>query len=140
MPDMQRLANEINLDPAGIGYAAMTPQQVLAALQANTRSVSVPLIEVRKIKKAIVYADWIAITQAQRDYVMMQITSETVVDNEEGNVRTGFATIFAGRPTLTAPTGGLAALLTRLTNRLEIAEIGQDVRLAEVLSALEGKW
>lgn len=122
---LQVLADELTTDPLTRGYAAMTDQQAADDLNTIYRTwnrINVPLTE---LVEGIVYAEYIALTDAQRQYIDLLIRAE-VTNVNSGNPRTGLLAIFtAGTDTrsnlagMATETISRAAELARLNNLAE---------------------
>ena len=122
---LQVLADELTTDPLTRGYAAMTDQQAADDLNTIYRTwnrINVPLTE---LVEGIVYAEYIALTDAQRQYIDLLIRAE-VTNVNNGNPRTGLlATFTAGTDTRS----NLAAMATETISRA--AELARLNNLAE---------
>lgn len=98
-----------------------------------------PVITIAELNTAIVWSEFIALTQGQRDAYMALISAPSI-DATKTNVRNGFASIFAA-----TSLANLTALAQRLGTRFELlfttaqvsAVFGQVVSPADVAAAME---
>lgn len=104
---------------------------------AGTGTIWRPSISVAELNTAIVWSEFIALTQGQRDAYRALISG--AIDATNANVRAGFAAIFSGQ-SLT----NLSALAQRVPTRFEqlfvVSQVtpvfGQTVSVADVAAAL----
>jgi hypothetical protein len=97
-----------------------------------------PSIAVSELNTAIVWSEFVALTQGQRD-AYFALTNGATIDATNANIRAGFSAIFAGT-SLT----NLTALAKRVPTRFEalfatsqVSQVfGQTVSVADVAAAL----
>ena len=122
---LQVLADELTTDPLTRGYAAMTDQQAADDLNTIYRTwnrINVPLTE---LVEGIVYAEYIALTDAQRQYIDLLIRAE-VTNVNSGNPRTGLlATFTAGTDTRSNLAGMATETISRAVELARINNLGE---------------
>jgi len=118
--DLAVLWNEINTDPAGLGYAGKTNAQIAALLNAATVSVERATVSGYEVFECIVPAEWAALTAQEKSRVQLILAMGTV--NLQGtNTRASLgATFGAGTATRTA----LLALQNQTVARTQYLGIG----------------
>jgi hypothetical protein len=115
MIDHTELKTELDTDPTGLGYNSENAED--AARLNEVRAgiiVSVSSAPVVGVIEAIVPAEWIGLTDAQRAGLGLYATQETINPNAP-NITDAFSSFFAPGPTRTA----LIALQTREGSRAE---------------------
>ena len=126
--DYGRLKAEVANDPLGVGYPAMTDQQVADSLNAKTRSVDREELAAWQVIEATVPANWAALTAAEKDRYRTFVSAGTL--NPKGaNTRAAFQAMFQGTATMT----NLVALLTETVSRA--SELGLGLVYAEHVAA-----
>lgn len=123
--NLQPLLAELTADPEGRGYATMTVEQVVSSLTAPI-SIERGTLTSGEIYNAIVPADFVGLTDENRQYVR-DILSLGSVDVSIGtNARDVLVSVFAGKQTLT----NLAALVLASTTR------AQQIGYSEITAAM----
>jgi hypothetical protein len=144
------LRNELLNDPVPLGYklnpggkdntyvsGAMTDQAAADKLNAtNTnRTLTRDVIATWEMKEAIVQSEYAAASTANRQWLDMILSGESV-NNKPGNIRTGLLAIFG---TTSATRANLIPLQTRVVSRAE--EIGlEPVTTGDVGKARANYW
>jgi len=105
---MAALQSELAGDPKGIGYAGQSGNATTIAALLNTAPEPIAAgsqeqiyrarVESRDMMAGIVLSEFVALTQANRDYCTMLFSAQ-YVNTGDANVRTQLAAIFAGGTT-----------------------------------------
>lgn len=111
---MVELRDEITDDPLGLGYAAMTDQQVLDSLNGLTRSRAVESVSSADIYDALDRAEFLALSATDRE-ILSDIFSLSEV-RVQGNTRTALLAVFGAGTTSRT---NLQALTTESISRAE---------------------
>jgi len=119
--DYGRLKTEITTDPAGLGYAGKTDQQIADIMNTRNRSVNRITVPAYEVWEAIVPAEWAAVS-AQEKQRVQTILSMGTVSVLGANTRASFAAAFAAGTTTRA---NLVALQTELKTRGEELGLGR---------------
>jgi hypothetical protein len=122
---LQPLFAELTADPEGRGYGAMTPEQVVESLLAPIQTERTNLSS-GEIYNAIVPADFVGLTDANRQYVRDILGLGSVDVSTGTNARSVLVSVFAGKPTL----ANLAASVQSSTSR------AQQIGYSEVTTAM----
>lgn len=135
------LLAELQNDPTAIGYAALLSAgkygEVVAALNLPRGGVTVgrTLIPSWEFINALAPAEYILLTQAQRDYLML-VACAGQVQLGGGGVRDALTALFGPATTSRA---NLIALLNRQASRAEFL-FGQAVTIEDCVRAIRGSF
>lgn len=105
---MAALMSEVNNDPKGLGYASQGGNSAAIAALMNTSPEPIASgsqeqiyrnkVAAADLMAAIVLSEFVALTQANRDYCQMLFSAQ-LVNTGDANVRTQLAAIFASGTT-----------------------------------------
>lgn len=119
--DLAILSVEVNTDPLGRGYAAMTDQEVVDRLHVQDRTRVLSSLDARTILQSVDPAELIALSEANRLLVLTFIGAADTHDPRNGTIaHTFFTTLFPNSATLS----NLGAARTEAISRAE--ELGID--------------
>lgn len=119
--DYVRLEDEVRNDPAGLGYAGKTDQQIADLMNQvglNEQTIYRDDIPATEVIEAMVSADLVAISDRQLAELTM-VTSAGTVDASGPNTRAILAGAFAGRLTTQA---ALTALQSQSASRAMVLD------------------
>lgn len=135
------LLSELQTDPTAIGYAPLLAAgkygELVAAINLPRGGVTVgrTLIPSWEFVNAIAPSEYLTLTQAQRDYLVL-VAAAGQVQLGGGGVRTALTALFgAGTASRTA----LVALLDRQASRAEFL-FGQAVTIEDCARAIRGSF
>lgn len=111
--DFVVLAQEINLDPLGRGYAGMTDAQAAISLNTVSRSRERGVVPAHELIDATVPSEWAALSAAEKQRYQT-LTGAGQVNVQSANVRSAFAAMFGAGTTTRA---NLAALQNEQVSR-----------------------
>lgn len=121
--DYVRLKSEITLDPAVLGYAGKTDQQIADLLNSLTtgRTIERSVIPAHEALEATVPAEWAALTAAEKQRYQT-ITGVGSVNLKGANTRSAMAAMFGPATTTRA---NLIALQIKTVSRAEELGLGR---------------
>lgn len=121
--DYVRLKSEITNDPAVLGYAAKTDQQIADLLNSLTtsRTIERSIIPAHEVLEATVPAEWAALTAAEKQRYQT-ITGAGQVNLRGANTRSTMGAMFGAGTTTRA---NLIALQTKAVSRAEELGLGR---------------
>lgn len=109
-----------------VSYNGMTDAQAAAAVNAKTVSTPQPaLLDVNKVKNAIVAADFTSLTQLQVTQMTFLLTGNGTVDASPGTmIRLVFQSIFSGKTTTLANLSALVSPFDNATTLWVVVNLG----------------
>lgn len=139
MINLTALRTELQTDPAGLGYANAVAGSDYAGLVALLNlerpavRVNRSLVPAHEFVNALAPGEYVALTQAQRDYLVL-VAAAGQVQLGGGGVRVALTALFpANSPTRAA----LLALLDRPASRADFL-FGQAASFEDVVAAVRG--
>jgi len=136
------LLNEVQTDPQGLNYAPFIPtgsdQSIADILNLRNRAaIYRSNITPKEILGCIIWSEYIALTQAQRDLLALMFATNTIIDASLSSVREAFSEVFSapGSVSLT----NLATMAQRPGSRAEeLFGVGTTISPTDVAIALRG--
>jgi len=129
--DLQALKTELNTDPNGVGYAALSDEAAAEKFKLTNRPVNRESIDGGLLASAIVRSEYAALNAADKDYVRLLCATATPIPLT-ASFKTEVGGVFgAGTQTRT----NFLALLKRTGNRAEELGLGGVPTTSDIANA-----